>query len=61
MYPYNLLLNPFPSSPTPTFKVAKTLGGRRHQEALYCIKNCIDELCLKLNDSHYSNEDLFKV
>ncbi len=34
MYPYNLLMNPFPSGPTPTLKIAKILGGKRHKEAL---------------------------
>ncbi len=61
MYPYNLPLNPFPSSPTPTLKVAKILGGKRHREALNSLKNCVDELYSKLNDSDYLKEDLFKV
>ncbi len=61
MFPYNLCLNPFPSSPTPTLKVAKILGGKRHREAFNSIKNCVDELYLKLNDCEYSREDLFKV
>jgi hypothetical protein len=61
MYPYNLLLNPFPSGPTPTLKIAKILGGRRHKEALNSIINCVNDLCLKLNDSIYSNEELFNV
>ena len=61
MYPYNLLVNPFPSSPTPTLKFAKILGGKRHQEALSSIKNCVNDLGLKLNDRAYSDEDLFKV
>ncbi len=61
MYPYNLPLNPFPSSPTPTLKVAKILGGKRHREALNSLKNCVDELYSKLNDSDYPKEDLFKV
>lgn len=61
MYPYNLLLNPFPSSPTPTLKVAKILGGKRHKEALNSIINCVNDLFLKLNDGIYSDEELFKV
>ena len=61
MYPYNLLLNPFPSGPTPTLKIAKILGGRRHKEALNSIINCINDLCLKSNDDIYSNDELFKV
>ncbi len=61
MYPYNLLINPFPSSPTPTLKVATILGGKKHNDALSSIKNCINDLSLKINDGIYSNEDLFKV
>jgi hypothetical protein len=61
MYPYKLLNNPFPSSPTPTVKVAKILGGKKHTDALASIKNCINDLGLKINDGTYSKEDLFKV
>jgi hypothetical protein len=61
MYPYKLLNNPFPSSPTPTVKVAKILGGKKHTDALASIKNCINDLGLKINDGTYSQEDLFKV
>ena len=61
MFPYNLPLNPFPSSPTPTPKVAKIMGGKRHRDALSSLKNGVDELYLKLNAGEYSKEDLFKV
>ena len=61
MYPYKLLSNPFPSSPTPTVKVAKILGGKKHTDALVSIKNCINDLGLKINDGTSPKEDLFKV
>ncbi len=61
MYPYKLTSNPFPSSPTPTVKVAKILGGKKHADALASIKNCINDLGLKINDTTYPKEDLFKV
>jgi hypothetical protein len=61
MYPYNLLLNPFPSGPTPTLKVAEILGGKRHKEALDSIRDCINDLYLKLNDDIYSDNELFKI
>ena len=32
-YPYGLLHNPYPSSPTPTEKDAQILGGTRHIQA----------------------------
>jgi hypothetical protein len=61
VYPYNLSNNPFPSNPTPTLKVAKILGGKRHQNALNGIKNCVDDLILKINDSENSEKDLFRI
>jgi hypothetical protein len=61
VYPYNLLNNPFPSNPTPTLEVAKILGGKQHQNALNGIKNCVDDLVLKLNDGENSERDLFRV
>jgi hypothetical protein len=61
VYPYNLLQNPFPGNPTPTLNVAKILGGKRHQNALNSIKNCVNDLILKLNDNKNSENDLFKI
>jgi hypothetical protein len=61
VYPYNLLNNPFPSNPTPTLDVAKILGGKRHQNALNSVKNCVNDLILKLNDSENSEKDLFRI
>lgn len=48
MYPYHLELNPYPSSPTPTEKDAKILGGKRHKEAKGAILECIKELNRKV-------------
>jgi hypothetical protein len=61
MYPYNLLINPFPSSPTPTMNSAKIIGGKRHVEALGAMRNCINDLSLKLDENVYPKEELFKV
>lgn len=44
MYAYGLEANPFPSSPTPTEKDARILGGRRHKEAKSAIVECMKEL-----------------
>lgn len=44
MYPYKLTTNPFPSSPTPTEKDAKILGGTLHKEAKGAILECVREL-----------------
>ncbi len=43
-YPYGLKHNPFPSSPTPTEKDARVLGGTRHKRAKEAIVDCISEL-----------------
>lgn len=48
MYPYCLEQNPYPSSPTPTEKDAKILGGRRHKEAKSAIIECVKELNRKV-------------
>lgn len=60
MLPYNLNLNPFPSSPTPTTEGVKVFGGKRHVDALNSIKNCVDEVYLKVNNPS-KKEDLFKI
>jgi hypothetical protein len=44
MYPYNLSINPFPSSPTPTLREANILGGKRHKEARDIIIECINSI-----------------
>jgi hypothetical protein len=60
MYAYELESNPFPSSPTPTEKDAKVLGGKRHKEAKSAILECIKELSQKVS-SRESNEGDFRV
>lgn len=44
MYPYNLIKNPFPSSPTPNLNDAHILGGKRHKEARNSIFSCIHDV-----------------
>ena len=44
LYPYNLIKNPFPSSPTPHLNDAHILGGRRHKEARNSIFSCIQDV-----------------
>ena len=61
MTPYNLSLNPFPSSPTPTINNANIFGGKRHMSALKSINSCLDDLSAKLGNENVHNEDLFKV
>ncbi len=60
MYPYNLDLNPYPSSPTPTEKDAKILGGKRHKEAKTAIVECIKDLNRKVEGKTAENGD-FRV
>ena len=48
MYPYHLATNPYPSSPTPTDKDAKILGGKRHKEAKSATLECLKELNRKV-------------
>jgi hypothetical protein len=60
MYPYSLELNPYPSSPTPTEKDAKILGGKRHKEAKAAILECIKELNRKVEGKTAENND-FRV
>ncbi|MEO9308255.1 conserved hypothetical protein [Nitrosotalea sinensis] len=60
MYPYNLDFNPYPSSPTPTEKDAKILGGKRHKEAKTAILECIKELNRKVENKTADNGD-FRV
>jgi len=60
MYPYHLQQNPYPSSPTPTEKDAKILGGRRHKEAKVAVLECIKELNKKVEGRSAENGD-FRV
>ena len=59
-YPYHLDSNPYPSSPTPTEKDAKILGGKRHKEAKAAILECIKELNRKVEGKTAENGD-FRV
>lgn len=60
MYAYELETNPYPSSPTPTEKDAKILGGKRHKEAKSSILECIKELSQKVSGRDSSGGD-FRV
>lgn len=48
MYPYKLIQNPYPSSPTPAVTDARILGGNRHKEGKSAVLSCIDELFSKI-------------
>ena len=60
MYAYQLESNPYPSSPTPTEKDARILGGKRHKEAKSSILECIKELNNKVSGRD-SNDGDFRV
>jgi hypothetical protein len=44
MYPYGLTINPYPSSPTPSFADSQILGGKTHKDARQAILSCISDL-----------------
>jgi hypothetical protein len=48
MYPYKLIQNPYPSSPTPAVMDTRILGGNRHKEGKSAVLSCIDELFSKI-------------
>lgn len=52
MYPYKLVQNPYPSSPTPTLIDAKILGGKRHKEAKSALLACISDLSSKVRNAN---------
>ncbi|MDE1765886.1 MAG: hypothetical protein KGI27_06380 [Thaumarchaeota archaeon] len=52
--------NPYPSSPTPTEKDARILGGKRHKEAKSAIVECMKELNAKVHGRDSSDND-FRV
>jgi hypothetical protein len=60
MYAYELEANPYPSSPTPTEKDARILGGKRHKEAKSAILECIKELSQKVSGRDSNGGD-FRV
>jgi hypothetical protein len=57
LYAYKLDNNPYPSSPTPTEKDAKILGGRRHKEAKSAILECLKELNGKVQGRDSGDND----
>ncbi|HEY7228614.1 MAG TPA: hypothetical protein VH481_10880 [Nitrososphaeraceae archaeon] len=57
MYPYGLKLNPFPSSPTPSYSDSQILGGKTHTEAREAIVSCISDLYSKLNGKKGTDRD----
>ncbi len=60
MYAYGLENNPYPSSPTPTEKDARILGGKRHKEAKSAIVECMKELNRKVQGRDCADND-FRV
>ncbi len=56
-YPYGLKSNPYPSSPTPTERDAKILGGTKHQEAKAAIMECILDLYKKTSRRNSTEND----
>ena len=44
LYPYGLKLNPYPSSPTPSYSDCQILGGMTHKDAREAIVTCISDL-----------------
>ncbi|HYA83466.1 MAG TPA: hypothetical protein VEH06_08460 [Candidatus Bathyarchaeia archaeon] len=48
MYPYKLIQNPYPSSPTPAVIDTRILGGNRHKEGKSALLSCINELFSKI-------------
>jgi len=56
MYPYNLVLNPFPSAPTPGESDTLLLGGRRHKQAKLAIISCIEDLRKKVHEDYGSKQ-----
>jgi hypothetical protein len=48
MYPYKLIQNPYPSSPTPTVIDTRILGGNKHKEGKSAVLSCIEELFSKI-------------
>lgn len=59
-YPYGLLRNPYPSSPTPTEDTAQILGGTSHIQAKESILECIKDL-YRQSTNRLSNENDFRL
>ena len=57
LYPYGLKINPFPSSPTPSYVDSQILGGKIHNEARNAIVSCISDLYSKLDGKKPTDRD----
>ncbi len=57
LYPYGLKLNPFPSSPTPSFADSQILGGKTHKDSRQAIVTCISDLYSKLHETKPTDRD----
>jgi hypothetical protein len=57
MYPYGLKINPYPSSPTPSYTDSQILGGKTHKDARQAIITCISELYSKLDRAKPTDRD----
>ena len=57
MYPYGLKLNPYPSSPTPSYIDSQILGGKTHKDAKEAIVTCISDLFSKLEGTNPTDRD----
>jgi hypothetical protein len=57
MYPYGLKINPYPSSPTPSFADSQILGGKTHKDARQAILTCISDLYSKLDSRRPTDSD----
>jgi hypothetical protein len=57
LYPYGLKINPFPSSPTPSYADSQILGGKIHNEARDAIVSCISDLYSKLEGKKPTDRD----
>ena len=57
MYPYCLKINPYPSSPTPSFADSQILGGKTHKDARQAILTCISDLYSKLDNARPTDSD----
>ena len=57
LYPYGLKLNPYPSSPTPSYVDSQILGGKTHKDAKQAIITCISDLYSKLEGTSPTDRD----
>ena len=57
LYPYGLKLNPYPSSPTPSYSDCQILGGMTHKDSREDIVTFISDLFAKVNVSNPTDKD----